>query len=291
MSVSPPRPKGPPLNALRAFETAARLGSFVAAAQELSVTPGAISQHVKTLESWAGVALFRRNPQGVELTAEGRSLSGPFSDAFAALAEATHALRNLHPNPVIHIAALPSIAQLWLPKRLAQLRAAFPDLTFSVTALETPPPLTRDLFDLSLFFAMPEDSSDHIILSDDHLFPVCAPNLLKSGQAPDLASARILIDRTWKQDWATWSAATGATAPDLGTSAEYSLYSLAVAEAIAGAGVLMGHSCLIDPALGDGSLVPFGDARCRSDKPLVLTLPHRSRRHLKLDQVVAVLTG
>ena len=64
MSVAPTRPKGPPLNAMRAFEAAARHNSFVAAAEELSVTPGAISQHVKALEGWAGVDLFRRNAQG-----------------------------------------------------------------------------------------------------------------------------------------------------------------------------------------------------------------------------------
>ncbi|MFU1682628.1 LysR family transcriptional regulator [Phaeobacter piscinae] len=64
MTVSPRRPKGPPLNAMRAFEAAARLNGFVAAAQELGVTPGAVSQQVKALEDWTGTPLFQRNPQG-----------------------------------------------------------------------------------------------------------------------------------------------------------------------------------------------------------------------------------
>ena len=68
MPVSPPRPKGPPLNALRAYEAAARLGGFAAAAEELCVTPGAISQHIKTLEDWAGAPLFLRRSHGVRLT-------------------------------------------------------------------------------------------------------------------------------------------------------------------------------------------------------------------------------
>ena len=71
MSVAPPRPKGPHLNALRAFEAAARLGGFRMAAGELGVTPGAIAQHVKALEEWAGAALFERQSQGVVLTALG----------------------------------------------------------------------------------------------------------------------------------------------------------------------------------------------------------------------------
>ncbi|MCX8955298.1 LysR family transcriptional regulator, partial [Ruegeria sp. NA] len=155
MSVSPKRPKGPPLNAMRAFEAAARNISFVAAAEELNVTPGAISQHVKTLEGWAGAALFRRNAQGVELTPEGQSLVAEFTRAFDQLADAARALRNLKPNADFHIAALPAIAQLWLPKRLRQIRSQFPDISFSVTALEAPPSLGRELFDLSIFFAPP----------------------------------------------------------------------------------------------------------------------------------------
>ena len=82
MPVSPPHPKGPPLNALRAFEAAARLGGFKAAAEELCVTPGAISQHIKSLEEWAGATLFERRSQGVVLTALGMKLGKEFSQAF-----------------------------------------------------------------------------------------------------------------------------------------------------------------------------------------------------------------
>ena len=93
MSVIPRRPKGPPLNAMRAFEAAARHESFVAAADELNVTPGAISQQVKALEGWAGRPLFRRNAQGVALTPEGQSLVEGFTRAFDGLADAARALK------------------------------------------------------------------------------------------------------------------------------------------------------------------------------------------------------
>ena len=179
MSVSPHRPKGPPLNALRAFEAAARHVSFVAAAEELSVTPGAVSQHIKTLEGWAGVALFRRNAQGVELTSAGRSLVRDFTHAFDTLATATHRLRNLDPNADIHIAALPSVAQLWLPPRLGRIRASHPGLNFSVTAMEVPPRLSRELFDLSVFFALPDGGPEQVVLAPDTIFPVCAPKVVE----------------------------------------------------------------------------------------------------------------
>lgn len=95
MAISPPRPKGPPLNALRAFEAAARLGGFAAAADELCVTSGAIAQHIKSLESWAGADLFERRSQGVRLTALGSAVAAQFSAAFDGLGEAVHSLRSV----------------------------------------------------------------------------------------------------------------------------------------------------------------------------------------------------
>ena len=93
MNISPPRPKGPPLNALRAFETAARRGSFTAAADELCVTPGAIAQHIKTLESWAGARLFIRQAHGVKLTTLGSDILPGFVSAFDQLGDAVQTLR------------------------------------------------------------------------------------------------------------------------------------------------------------------------------------------------------
>lgn len=287
MSVAPHRPKGPPLNALRAFEAAARHVSFVAASEELSVTPGAVSQHIKTLEGWAGVALFRRNAQGVELTSAGRSLVRDFGLAFDALAAATHRLRNLDPDADIHIAALPSVAQLWLPARLGRIRQARPGLNFSVTAMETPPSLSRELFDLSVFFAVPDGSPDQVVLAPDTIFPVCAPHFAKTP----LDALPLLHDQTWSDDWTTWSRLSGIPLEDARKGPKYSLYSLAVEEAKAGAGLLMGHACLIGEALASGSLVPVFDATFTTGRSLVLGLPQKSQRRAGLDGIVDLLLG
>ena len=112
MPVSPPRPKGPPLNALRAFEAAIRLGGFAQAADELCVTPGAISQHIKALEDWAEAPLFERRSQGVVPTEFGLSLAEPFATAFDSIGQAVRHLRSGAQQETIHIAALPSVAQL-----------------------------------------------------------------------------------------------------------------------------------------------------------------------------------
>ncbi len=287
MSVAPKRPKGPPLNAMRAFEAAARHVSFVAAAEELNVTPGAISQHIKTLEAWSGMPLFRRNAQGVQLTKAGMALVPEFTVAFDGLAEATRALRNLTPKADFQIAALPSIAQLWLPKRLSQARQAFPEISFSVTAMETPPSLARELFDLALFFTDTEDTADCIRLCPDHIVPVCAPSL-QNQYTPEtlLTQAPRLHDQTWAHDWSDWSEAAEVAIEDVQTGPQFSLYSLAVEEAKAGAGLLIGHLALIEDQLSGGSLVKAHDAVQTTAQSLCLHLPEKSQRRPETQKVV-----
>ncbi|WP_170400720.1 LysR family transcriptional regulator [Ruegeria arenilitoris] len=287
MSIVPKRPKGPPLNAMRAFEAAARHVSFVAAADELCVTPGAISQHIKTLEDWAGMSLFRRNAQGVELTKAGASLVSRFTSAFDALADATRALRNLGPDVDFHIAALPSVAQLWLPKRLSKVRAQLPMINFSVTAMETPPSLSRELFDLAIFFDVPDGSPDQVPICADEIAPVCAPALLE--RVVDFETTTLLHDQTWADDWAVWSKATSTPTSDPIHGPKFSLYSLAVEEAKAGAGVLIGHLCLIEEALANGSLKRTSERTCRTGRHLCARLPEDSRRRPETDQVVSLL--
>lgn len=287
MSVAPKRPKGPPLNAMRAFEAAARHVSFVASAEELCVTPGAISQHIKTLEDWAGTPLFRRNAQGVELTKAGTSLVSQFTSAFDALADATRALRNLGPDVDFHIAALPSVAQLWLPKRLSKVRAHLPLINFSVTAMETPPSMSRELFDLAIFFDTPDGSPDQVPICVDEIVPVCAPALME--RTIDIQNMTLLHDQTWADDWALWSRATAKPTGNPTRGPRFSLYSLAVEEAKAGAGVLIGHLCLIEDALANGSLIRASENTCLTGRHLCARLPKNTRRRKESDQVVSLL--
>lgn len=276
MSIAPKRPKGPPLNAMRAFEAAARHVSFVAAAEELNVTPGAISQHIKTLEGWAGTTLFRRNAQGVTLTKAGAALVPSFTAAFDGLAEATHILRDLRPETDFHIAALPSLAQLWLPRRLAKIRAQFPDINFSVTAMESPPSLSRELFDLSIFIGERDWQENQISVCPDRIAPVCAPSLL--AHFNDLNEVALLHDQTWIDDWNFWSKTVGAGLRNPQNGPQFSLYSLAVEETKAGAGMLMGHLPLIEDDLASGALVMADRRTCETGRHVLLNLPQKSRQ-------------
>ncbi|MCZ4351454.1 LysR family transcriptional regulator [Roseovarius aestuarii] len=276
MPVAPPRPKGPPLNALRAFEAAARLGGFANAADELSVTPGAISQHIRALEGWAGTALFERHSQGVRLTRAGAALIPQFTRAFDEMGEAVRALRAMAPEPQVHIAVLPSVAQLWLTPRLPSIRAELPGVKLSVSALETPPNLARGLFDLSLFIRPADTDASLTPLVPDTLAPVCAPHVAEALKTPaDLVDHALLQDATWSDDWALWARRAHVTLPNLDSGPRFSLYAIAVDEARAGAGVLMGHAALVAGSLERGELVMPFDLQVPSGASLMLELPPR----------------
>ncbi len=294
MSLEPPRPKLPPLNALRAFEAAARLGSFTAAGEELHVTPGAIAQHVKALEAWVAGELFRRNARGVELSDLGQSVLPAFTEAFDRMGEAVHSLFAQATPDQVRIAALPSIAQLWVSPRLPVVRATMPDVQISLIALEQRPNLRRDLFDLSLFFEADGTASNPqtIDICEDEIFPVCAPDLAKRLNEPaDLRGAILLRDSQWSNDWPRWFsyAAPGFAIDDTGSV--FSLYSLAVEEARNGGGVLIGHAPLVHQFLEEGSLIaPFSE-RLASGQKLRMFLHAGSEARVQVKQVADLLSA
>lgn len=288
MPVAPPRPRSLPLNALRAFEAAARLGSFVAAAEELGVTPGAVAAHIKGLEAEIGAPLFDRRAHGIALTPLAGRLLPDFVAAFDTLSAATQRLRS-EAAPRVHIAALPAIAQLWLSPRLPALRAAAPDIAISITAMERPPNLKRVPFDLSIFYRPVGEGQG---LDDDVIFPVCAPSLAANLDDPeDLLSATCLTDAIWADDWSTWMYAV---APELAFAPRgplFSLYALAVIEAVNGAGVLMGHEALIREHLASGRLVAPFPTRVALPRKLSIATVGPARRRDAVARVVDLLAA
>ena len=261
------------MNALRAFEAAARLGGFTTAANELCVTPGAIAQHVKTLEAWAGARLFERHGKGVKLTGLGVSVAGEFSMAFDHLGSAVQSLRASASPHHIRIAALPSVAQLWLSPKLPEIRAMARDVTISITAMETAPNLQREPYDLSIFFQADVAGATALAVSRDTIFPVCIPRLAARLSAPsDLGDLTCLQDASWSQDWSLW---LQKASPDIEVDVRgptFSLYSLAVEEALNGAGVLMAHELLVRAHLGSGALVAPFSTKIDLERTLTINL-------------------
>ena len=271
MAVSPPQPRSPPLNALRAFEAAARLGGFKAAAEELSVTPGAVTAHIKTLEHHLGATLFERHAQGVRLTALGARVAAPLGEAFDQLAHAVAFMRAQAQPHSVHLATLPAIAQLWLLPRLPLLREALPDITISVTAMEHPTDLKRSPYDLNLFFSK---GNEGIVLSEDVIFPVCAPALLpRLKTLGDLNDVPCVTDAVWSSDWADWLQQAQKPGRQPGPVIQtrgpvFSLYALALDEALSGSAVLVAHACLVQHWLDNGRLVAPFRPQLRRNTPL-----------------------
>ncbi|TMV06779.1 LysR family transcriptional regulator [Ruegeria sediminis] len=270
MPVAPPRPKPFPLNALRAFEAAARLGGFAAAADELGVSPGAVSAHVKALEDELGAPLFDRNARGVAPTALARRVLPDLTLAFDAMGKAAQTLRAEAAPHVVHIVALPSVAQLWLSPRLPELRAAAPEIEISLTAMEAPPNQKRAPYDLYLFFGAERGET----LARDVIFPVCAPAMAKRLKSPaDLLHVPCLSDTAWSGDWRLWAEAAMPGADFAPRGPEFSLYALAVEETVNGAGVLMGHEALVARHLRRGQLVAPFETRVELPNALRLWSP------------------
>lgn len=287
MPVAPPRPKDLALNALRAFEAAARLGGFAAAAAELGVSPGAVTAHVKALEDRLGAALFRRGARGVELTALGARVLPAFTGAFDALGAAQHLLRAEAAPRAVHVATLPAFAQLWLSPRLPALRAAMPEVTISITAMEAPPNLKRAPYDLGLF---PGDQGQ--VVAEDALFPVCAPALAGRLTRPeDLFNLPCLIDLAWAGDWTLWAEAAMPGAGFAPRGPAFSLYALAVEEAANGGGVLMAHGTLVAGHLARGTLVAPLPQKVPLPQPLRLWSARPLRPGSPVEQVARALSG
>lgn len=282
MSLNAPRPRMPSLNSLRAFEAAARHESFASAGEELGVTPGAVAQQVKALEAWLGVELFDRLSQGIRLREEAKAVLGDLSGAFDALGNAVAGLRTSTGSPFLRIAALPSIAQLWLQPRLPRLSEKLEVYTPSVFALEEPPDFRREMFDLALFFVDgPVAGAKLYPLVEDTLTPVCSPKLLEWRSVPfvpgDVAGMPLLHDAMWNSDWDVWMKAAGLSIGMDSSGPTFSLYSLAVQAAVDGSGLLIGHSALLDRYLADERLMTPFDLEVPAPKKLCLLLPDRGK--------------
>ncbi|AWY39619.1 LysR family transcriptional regulator [Pseudomonas putida] len=242
------------LNALRAFEASARLGGFARAAHELKVTPGAIAAQVKALEEEYGAALFERHAKGVRLTVLGESIKEQFIEAFDAVEEAARTLRRLSAPQRVHIVTSPALAQLWIGPRLPRLTEMLAPIEISVTAVDEPPNLKRSPFDLCLFYTE-QLARGQRMLAVEELLPVCVPSLAARISHPqDLADVRCIADVGWN-DWEIWTRSCMPGQKFVARGPGFSLYSIAVQQALLSAGVLIGRRSLIQRYLDSGELV------------------------------------
>lgn len=262
-----------PLNALRAFVFAARHESFKRAAEQLHVTAGAISRQIKQLEAHVDAALFMRGAHGVQLTERGMRLARAAEEALSTLSDGVDAARREDRAATqLTVSASPSLIQHWLLPRLGDFEARHPgvDLALEATANFVEPAWRADRALLAIRYGLgPWPGVRSRMLMDETLFPVCAPALLRDGprlETPaDLASHTLLHVR-WLSNqaelfpgWREWLDAAGAPEVAVPVRRRYSLFSLALDQAIAGHGVALASSVLAADRLANGLLVrPFG---------------------------------
>lgn len=268
--MKPVMPKLPPLNALRAFEAAGRLGSFKEAAAELHVTQGAVSQQVRILEEWLGAPLFERQHRGVALTAAARAYLDDIGPLFAHLAQSTS--RYGLPRAAqraLSINASATFALRWLVPRLAAFRAAHPDVEITMdTSNEPVESLTGD-YDL-IVRGGPDTFYGYVMrpfLSEERV-PVCSPALKKRGrlrEPPDLERHTLLHTTSLPRLWPDWLAKAGLPALRPASSMTLDHFYLTIQAAIDGVGVAVAPSALVAGDVEAGRLVlPFAGPRLPS---------------------------
>ena len=253
----------PPLNALQAFEAAARHLSFTRAGEELSVTQAAISHQVKALEERLGVRLFRRVYRGLLLTEEGQRLFPPAREAFDRLAEASDRLRRDEAAGTLTVSTLDSLAAKWLVPRLARFRERHPDIEVRLSTNDALADFGGDGVDLAVRYGRgkwPGVRADRLLTED--FFPVCSPRL-RDGPKPlrrpeDLRRHTLLHEEAMHVDWKTWLMAAGVGGVDTSRGPVFWHGYLVLAAAVEGQGVALGRTPLVDDDLAAGRLVkPF----------------------------------
>ena len=255
----------PPLNALRAFEAAARHLSFTRAAEELHVTPAAVSHQVKALEDQLGIRLFRRLVRGLVLTDAGRAYLPGLTEGLDALARATDTLRETGLKGLLTVSALPSLATRWLVPRLAGFGRLYPDIDVAVRADHHVVDFTSEDVDCAIRHGRgryPGLRTD--LLMTEEIFPVCSPKLLE-GPRPlrrmeDLRHHTLLHDAValphepWLT-WAAWLRAAELTGVNPNRGPSFSDSNMLLQAAVAGQGVALGRTALTIDDLRAGRLV------------------------------------
>lgn len=252
----------PPLNALRAFEAAARHASFSRAADEIHVTHGAVSRAVRQLEDDLGQPLFRRTTRSVTLTTTGEVYAQEVRAILGRLARATLRARAQGGEGAINLSTLDSFASKWLLPRLRNFRALHPDIDVRLTTADHLVDFVNDDIDIALRYGpgqYPGLECDFLMAED--LFPVCSPDLLSGPhplERPEDLVHHALIHDVFHLDWKMWLAAAGVEHVDATRGASYESSDLGVMAAVQGDGVALGRSKLVEDDIAAGRLVrPF----------------------------------
>lgn len=277
----------PPLNALRAFEAAARHLSFTHAAAELCVSQGAISRHIQLLESALGVILFERRHRQVVLTSEGERYRIAIRSAFEAIDEATARLRPQAQSDTLKIRLLPTFAMRWLVPRLARFSAKNPGITVRINTAHHHGDFDREDIEAAVEYGNPP-RYDLVVerLFGELLVPVCSPDPA-SGRPPPRhpreLGQHVLLHSLHRPDfWRQWLARAGVDGIAVETGLRFENSGLCYQAAVDGLGIAIAHVAFIREDLARGRLVIPFHLPMRNDVGYYLVYPERQLRQPKL---------
>ena len=250
----------PSLNALKAFEAAARLESFTEAAGELFVTHAAVSRHVRDLEEWLGTELFIRTGRGVQPTEAGRRFVSRLTPLFDQIADATREAAAVGDVRQLKVTVEPAVASRWLVPRLGRFNDLHPDIELAIDPTTEFADFRSGEADVGIRYGDGIWSDvEAVKLTDAMIFPVCAPKLIRdrANVTPADLGDYNLLHESRKQWWADWLAAAGVTGVEDWRGTLFQNH-LAIEAAEAGQGFALGDQLLCTDALAEGWLVrPF----------------------------------
>jgi LysR family transcriptional regulator, glycine cleavage system transcriptional activator len=267
----------PPLNALKAFEAAARSESFTRAAEELCVTQGAVSHQVKALEATLGIKLFNRERQRLVITEAGREYLEVVRDALDRIAVGTERLVQRQTSGVLTVSTSPDFAAKWLVHRLGRFAEAHPDIDLRVSATMHHVDFAREEVDLAVRHGDGNWAGlDAMRLCSEQLFPVCSPKLVSGRnritKASDLLKFPLLHLDDWKA-WSRWFDAAGVANAELSRGPVLNRASMLIDAAVDGQGIALARTALAAWDLINGRLVKLFDMPSRLSKTYWIVCP------------------
>ncbi|CAN5295336.1 transcriptional regulator GcvA [soil metagenome] len=274
----------PPLNPLRAFEAAGRLRSIRRAAEELSVTPGAVSRQVQSLEAYLGLPLFRRDPREIVLTVEGEQYLEAISLHLEGIRTATQKLTGRRSVEILRIRAYTTFSMKWLIPRLSSFHDAHPMTEVRLTTSNETVDFEREKVDGAIRLGdgdWPGVEVDRLLPNE--LVPLCSPayrRKLELKTVADLPRARLLHSLIRPDDWRLWLAFAGATQIDAYAGAKFASSTLAYQATLEAQGVMMAQKALFMDDLRSRRLVqPFGPALDRGRHTYYFIYPRNRLRN------------
>jgi LysR family glycine cleavage system transcriptional activator len=273
----------PPMQALRAFEAAARMGSLTRAADALSVTHGAISHQIKALEAALGVSLVERAGRGIRVTDDGQRLATRVRGALAEIADAVREVSERRNPRQLRVSVTPSFAARWLLPRLGKFLARHPEIDLDVRSTIALMDFRRDDTDVAIrhgFGGWPDVHAEEIL--SDAFFPVCSPRLPRLPREPS-ALARHTLLRSDDEWWKPWFDAVGLDWPEPSRGPIFNDSALMLQAAVEGQGIALARSSLLGNDVRNGLLVRLFDIDVPAARRYYLVYPPRLAGSPKLD--------